>query len=590
MKAEHQDGGLDDLVREAIGGHNLSFDFQRWKQKHQDRIDAFQSQGKPSEFRTIAIVARSLRMVRTLKIAAAAVILVAVLVVTGDWLRIATPAFGLEEIRRAMKQVEYSHFVLTVEFVDPNAVAAMGRRPEGWESWTSRNPPRRIEKHADGRIFCTEEDTGRVLRYDPANNTVVVEQGEPTSPELLQMSVMDRFAKELEDAEKRGTKLEYGKAVYEGRPMTTITMDYNPPEKMRSVLVMIVDPDTHLMRKLTWEQTLPKKGWKAVASGIADYPASGPTDIYQAGAPRGAKVLISSKAVGGSEPDARTREVIEQFDAARGRLPKQWTLVAVETDENDITGEVTIIYADGPRARWERHSLRSRMPADAIPLPEGIQAVRAWAHSQESYNLGASLFDGTYEYNAEYYAGAWHRHDRRELSGTHTGGGLSGGLHLLGWAVYGRGRLVENAYAAERGLLCIEDRRDANIQEGKVFEAAQRTLYYLDPSRDHLCVRRETYQYRTPPGGEVHRKVSEVDFNPYETPSEPTSVWEVQEYGRFETGQPYAAKTLEVSPQWDGRYAKWVPQGQKRWTRVYIQTNPEFPEGVFDPNHPGWVP
>ncbi|MEN6334433.1 MAG: hypothetical protein ABFE01_09245 [Phycisphaerales bacterium] len=146
--------------------------------------------------------ARSARIWRTIMrskmtkpAAAAAVILTAVLAMMGDWMGITTPAFGLEEIRKAMKQVEHSHFVLAAEFVDANAVAAMGRRPEGWESWTSRNPPRQIEKHAGGRISCTEEDTGRVFRYDPASNTIVVEQGEPTSPELLQMSMMDRFAK-----------------------------------------------------------------------------------------------------------------------------------------------------------------------------------------------------------------------------------------------------------------------------------------------------------------------------------------------------------------------------------------------------------
>jgi len=528
-------------------------------------------------------------MTRTLRIAAAAVVVAGVLVLTSDWLRIATPAFGLEEIRKAMKQVEHSHFVLTVEFADANAVAAMGRRPEGWESWASRNPPRQIQKHADGRISCTEEDTGRVFRYDPASNTIVVEQGEPASPELLQMSVMDRFAKELEDAEKRGTKVEFGEAVYEGRPVTTVTMDYNPPERMRSIVSMIIDPDTHLMRKMTWEQIHPR-GWRAVASGVADYPASGPTDIYEAGAPRDAKVLISSKSADRGEPDARTREVMEQFDAARGSLPRQWTLIAVETDENDVAHGITIIYVDDQKARWEHHSLRDRTPAGAIPLSEGVQVVRAWAHSQEVYHLFASLYDGTYEYHAQYYGGAWHRQDRRELIGTHTGGGRSGGLDLLGWALNGRGRLVENAYAAERGLLCIETYYTANIQQGKVIEAARRTLCYLDPSRDHMCVRRESYQYRTPPGGEVHRKVSEVDFNPYETPAEPTSVWEVQEYGRFETGQPYAAKSREISADWDGRHAKWDPQGQKRWTRVHIQTDPEFLEGVFDPNDPGWVP
>ncbi|MEN6334432.1 MAG: hypothetical protein ABFE01_09240 [Phycisphaerales bacterium] len=370
--------------------------------------------------------------------------------------------------------------------------------------------------------------------------------------------------------------------------MTTVTMDCNPPGKMRSIVTMIIDPDTHLMRKMTWEQIHPK-GWRSVASGTVDYPASGPTDIYEAGAPRDAKVLVADKAADRGEPDARTREVIERFDAARGRLPGQWTLIAVETDENEIVHGITVVYADGQKARWEHHSLEARPPAGAVPLSQGIQAVRAWAHSQESYYISASLYDGEYEYDAQYDRGAWHRQDRRELSGMHTGVGLSGELDSLGWAICGRGRLIENALAAQRGLLCIEAQDKANIQRGEVMEPARRTLYYLDPGREMMCVRRESYQYRMPPG-QVQPKVSEVDFNPYETPSEPTSVWEVQEYGRFETGQPYAAKAREVSMGWDDRNAKWVPQGQTQWTNIYIRTDPEFPEGVFDPSHPAWVP
>jgi hypothetical protein len=518
---------------------------------------------------------------------AAAVILTAVLAMMSDWMGITTPAFGLEEIREAMKQLEYSHFVLAVEFVDANAVTAMGRRPEGWESWSSRNPPRRIEKHADGRIFCTEEDTGRVFRYDPASNTIVVEQGEPASPELLQMSVMDRFAKELEDAEKRGTKVEYGTAVHEGRSMTTVTVDYNPPGRMRSILSMIIAPDTHLMRKMTWEQIHPK-GWRAVASGVADYPASGPTDIYGAGAPRDAKVLAADPAIRNG-PDAQSLKVLEQYHAARERLPRQWILIAVKTGADDTIRDVTIVYADHQKERWEHRSEpyeRARKPVDAIPVPKGFKAIQEWARSREYSHLVKSVYDGKYKQNVSYYDGAWHVEDKREVDPRY---GFSGeGLYYLGWPLAG-GKVVENAYASQRGLFCVEISIRANVQQGRLMEPARRTLYYIDPSRDHMCVRREIHAYDVPPG-QRQAKVDEMEFNPFTTPSEPTSIRDVVEFGRLDTGQLYPSLLREGRAIRNDATGQWEPGPQASSIRVYIQTSPEFAPGVFDLDDPGWLP
>ncbi len=589
MSTEHSDERLDDLIHAALGRHRPAFDFQRWQQEHRDRIDVFRSQVKQPDSPVIARTERMFTITRTLKIAAAAVILVAVLVIMSDWMRMTAPAFGLDEISKAMKQVEWSHFVLKIEELNLAAETAMGKRPDGWESWTSRHPPRRIEKHADGRIFCMEQDTGRVSRYDPKSNVIVVEQGSPASPEDLQMSVIERLEKELANAEKQGAKVEYGKGVYEGRPATTITLDYHPPGQMRNVLSMIVDPDTCLLRRLTWKQTHPEKGWRAVASGVADYPDSGPTDIYEAGAPRNARVLVADPAASRSEPDAQTLEVLGRYDAARERLPKQWTLIAVKTEADDTIRDVTIVYVDNQKERWECRYLpygQTRASADTIPISKGFKAIQEWAHAQEYSRLVKSLCDGRYKQNISYYDGAWHVEDKIELDRSY---GFSGeGLYWLGWPKVG-GRLIENAYAAQRGLVCIETFSHANVQQGKLIEPAQRTLYYLAPSRDYMCMRREIYQYRVPPG-QLHPRVTEVEFDPYSTPSEPTSVREVVEYGRLETGQPYPVALREGSASWNDKNGQWELGQETTLTRVYIQTHPEFREGLFDPNYPGWVP
>jgi hypothetical protein len=78
MKPEPHDERLDDLIHAAIGRNGPSFDFQRWKRSHRDRIDEFQSQMKPSPTRAIARIGRRTIMIRTLKIAAAAAIFLGV--------------------------------------------------------------------------------------------------------------------------------------------------------------------------------------------------------------------------------------------------------------------------------------------------------------------------------------------------------------------------------------------------------------------------------------------------------------------------------------------------------------------------------
>ena len=403
------------------------------------------------------------------------------------------------------------------------------------------------------------------------------------------MSVIDRFTKELANAQKQGAKIEYGKGVYEGRPVTTITVDYNQPGRVRNVLSMIVDPDTYLLRKLTWKQTHREKGWRAVASGVADYPDSGPTDIYEAGAPRHARVLVSDPAPARGEPNAQTLEVLRRYEAARERLPKQYILIAVKTGADDAIQEVTIVYADHQKERWEYRSLssgRTRVVADTIPVSKGFKAIQEWAQAQKYSRLVKSLYDGRYKQNISFYGGAWHVEDKVELAPSY---GFSGeGLHYLGWPKTG-GRLIENAYAAQRQLFCIETSSRANVQQGKLMEPAQRTLHYLDPSRDYMCMRREVYQYRVPPD-QLHSMVTEIEFNPYNTPSEPTSVWEVIEYGRLETGQSYPVALREESVSWNNNKGQRGLGQKTTLTRVYIETHPEFAEGAFDLNHPGWRP
>lgn len=78
MSTEKRDDNLDQLIYTAIGGDDVPFDFQRWKQEHHREIAMFQSEVQHPESQAIALTGRRRTMARTLKIAAAAAIFIAV--------------------------------------------------------------------------------------------------------------------------------------------------------------------------------------------------------------------------------------------------------------------------------------------------------------------------------------------------------------------------------------------------------------------------------------------------------------------------------------------------------------------------------
>jgi hypothetical protein len=78
MNTDEHDNELERLIHTAIGRDSTAFDFQRWKQEHRREITEFQSQTQHPEPHGIASTGRRGTMIRTLKLAAAAVIFIGV--------------------------------------------------------------------------------------------------------------------------------------------------------------------------------------------------------------------------------------------------------------------------------------------------------------------------------------------------------------------------------------------------------------------------------------------------------------------------------------------------------------------------------
>ena len=105
-------------------------------------------------------------------------------------------------------------------------------------------------------------------------------------------------------------------------------------------------------------------------------------------------------------------------------------------------------------------------------------------------------------------------------------------LTKLGWPflLYSGSRIIEDNYSRESNLICVDNNN---------------YRYYLDPERDYICQRVEGAATR-----------------------------EVIQFGQTSSGRWYPKAVT-----------RWHPTQPKRHpvTRVYLQDDPAFEEGIFDP-------
>ena len=518
--------------------------------------------------------------------AAAVIILVVILAIRGSSIRITTPAFGLDDVRAAVKQAEWVHCVMRVEHLNVDLETARELGIGGWETWVSLHPPCSIEKHDDGRILYAERDTGKTLRYDPVANVITAAQQIPSTPQDAAMNMIDEWAKSLADIEEHGGEVTYEEGTYEGRPVTIIGVDFAPPDgNPHSVLSVAVDPETRYPLRLTWEQTHSEKGLHGVMTGVFDYPDSGPTNIYEAGAAEDAKIV--DVGTSDSELSPKALDVIAQYGTARDRLPERWIFVAVKTDEAKVVRSVDIGYRDSSRERWEyRSTLNPRIQVSVgdVPVSGGVAALRKWAHGLQCTSRYEMLFDGTYRYTAQYEGaiadGKWLVHEKEKMNPAYPFSG--GGLDHVGWPRT-KGEVVEDATAAQRGFVCIEARDQARVREGRLIEPAQRRVYYLDPNHDYMCVRWETYRHVMPSAQPLPSVVG-LEFDPGTIPSSPTRVSEVIGFARLESGHWYPSQVREVSRVSVDQAGQRTLTSRTEVTTIHLEVDPEFPEGVFDLN------
>jgi len=343
---------------------------------------------------------------------------------------------------------------------------------------------------------------------------------------------------------------------------------------MPTELSVVVDARTQLPQFLTMHIHNPS-GTKTTTNSTFHYPDKGPTDIHQAGAPENAKVLVNDY-----RPDEEFLEIIKPYRVARENLPKQCIVVDLE-NENNSQYRVCVIYKNG--VKKERFEQLMWIRNDTPPDTEDFDKIMDWISRAKSDELGIQIYNGEYMYRSERdYRDRWTQNKHYSPRKPEY---VVGGFIHRGWPKVPNGKPVENSYANKNNLLCIETLRKADIEENQLIEPTEKTLYYIDPEHDYICVRIESFSYLTPPYGKL--KIDDLSFEPNEVPTKPYWVTKVTQFGQIDTGQWYPKEITTNRLSWWLDYPgnTDTPEDEKFVIKLYVETNPEFPEGIFDPNN-----
>ena len=148
----------------------------------------------------------------------------------------------------------------------------------------------------------------------------------------------------IAEMKKRGATVEYIDSVDNGQPVKIINIDNIDDNNVHFKTSTIADVRTRLPIRSTVISE--KQGYTTTVNIIFDYPQTGPTDIYEAGAPRDAEVKVI-----GQRLTPEFLETIKPYRAARESLPQQRIVVEV-ANENDNHSVVSVIYTNGIKERF----------------------------------------------------------------------------------------------------------------------------------------------------------------------------------------------------------------------------------------------
>lgn len=509
------------------------------------------------------------------KFAAAAIIIIAIITGVnhfGGSISLTTIAFA--DMAEAMKTEPWVYIKINVLSTDAIRLAGPS---EGWISFKSKI---NAGKMMDSRVTFENFNEHKSYNYDPNNRTITVDyMYENDFPEDFSspVSIVEGMNRQLE---AQGAKITTSLSEYKGKTALLQQTTLSSNNSNYSVN-MYIQPDSKLLLYIQIKTTDSEGNSKIIGEMTFDYPKTGPADIYALGVPRDAKIINKL-------PSADFQAIWDNYRQKSAEATAEYIAVVTHSSHSfpDIIDMVDVDYKSGQNHRWERHSIYKTgqeiekfWPEYKKQLGDSFDSYLSWtqAHYKDSGYISVYLYDGRYYYSTSRDdKGNWSKMDKIQ---TNTSSLPNETLGDIGWPFIGKtGHIIEDDYAKQNSLICIERLQQGSINQGNV-SLPGRFLYYLDPKKDYLCMRKvtewrpdadwqENIKWLDGVAPEKIRNGSITVENITETIQAPNGHWYPKTIEEKQTGirKDYQEATLPLSSI----------------KNIYIQTNPKFPVGIFD--------
>ena len=159
----------------------------------------------------------------------------------------------------------------------------------------------------------------------------------------------------------------------------------------------------------------------------------------------------------------------------------------------------------------------------------------------------------------------------------------TGSLGDLGWPYIGaEGHILEDDFSKANGLICIE-RLNQGLADAESVTLPARYLFYLDPQKDYICRRRVTERRPDADWQQDNNWLDGVDSE--KIPAGSITVEEVTKLTKAPNGH-WHPKVILVKQSGVRKDYKDTSLEVRTTKTVYLQSAPEFADGIFDITEP----
>ena len=353
----------------------------------------------------------------------------------------------------------------------------------GRERWTNLIHGQHFFKHEDGRLVLLDYVRGRRQTYESRWSSAISE--DDIGAGAARCTPWECVFGHLEEQIRRGgdglPRVEKHIETIEGKQLVRFD-EYHTDALDRRILMRQCwgDETTRLpvRRRERLQLARRQEQGREWIAGVYDFPKTGPSSIYDLGAPRDAKIVVERKE-DDIAPDVQ--RIVDAGKQAQQRLPGRYRVVVWTLRDS---GEVDVIHRDAEKVRFERYFHLRPGSGDGthhLPLPATTREVLEWTYDQPPISI--SVYDGKKTYVRQCVHPVYEK--PREPT-----------ARVL--RVYGRPLLSSSARPLDdqwpyfrKGLERLTDVHDAaaHVVVLRRESGDIRRDYYVDPERDHICVK-----------------------------------------------------------------------------------------------------